>query len=244
MEIIVDREREKLWNQLNDTAGKLGIPALPRLHIGLALHSEGGKAIMERREEGHTWTRNAWNILFGTFGDAPGGGTNGFGAGVMSGAPTSGSNTFANTATASRVAHLVLGGGHVNSAVGNAFGVIVGASDAAFNIDQINLVSQIAHSVEGATNDTLGYRAMSSPLVTYNAAAKTWTSEIIREFRCGGANAVTVREVGLVWNGRMFATATGNYLTARDVLASAVTVNPGQVLTVRYGITLDYSAID
>lgn len=245
MKEIIDHEREALWQQLNDAANKLGVPSLPRLHIGLKLLDGQGRPVMESREEGHSWTRNAWNLLFSTFGDAAGDGGTNFGAGYMSARTTANALYAVATAVANRNSYSATSGGHVTAGVGSTSGLRVGSSDQAFNINDIELIGLIAHSTGGTTAGTLEYRAMAAATKSYNSTTKRWTSKLAREFKNGNASTVTVREVGTAWIGALFmSSSASSFLTARDVLATPVVVAPDQVLVVTYEISQDYSSVD
>lgn len=238
--------RKALRNQLDDAARKLGLPPLPQLYIGLAVRDEeSGEEIMSRREEGHSWTRNGWSLMFSTMGDAAGGGVNAFGAGYMSAKTLAGVVANSSAYVSQRGGPGATASGHI-SASGNSIGILVGSGNTAFSADDYVLASIIAHSSEGATDGTLGYRGMSPATKTYNATSKVWTSVLAREFKNGGLSTttLTVREVGLAWSGGLFSSSGNTFLTARDVLGSPVTVAPGQVLTVNYEISMDFSAID
>lgn len=243
---------------MDDAARKLGLPPMPQLWIGLAVRDEAsGDEVLRRREEGHSWTRNGWNLMFSALADAPGDGGTTFGAGHISALDSANTVRALSGYAAQRGASQAIGAntGHTCNSLINGTastsavdrgGIYVGSGNAAFNVNDYQLASLIDHSANGATDGTFGYRPMGAAEIAYTSATKTWKSVLRREFLNATASTttLTVREVGLYWVGSFFYATLTKYLTARDVLASAVDVAPGQVLTVEYEISMNYSAID
>ena len=76
------RDRRELIRRMREISSELGMdPAYP-LMIGLELRDPRGNILERRSEPGHSWTRNAWNMLMAFMGDAGASGAS-FGAGYM-----------------------------------------------------------------------------------------------------------------------------------------------------------------
>jgi hypothetical protein len=229
-----------------DAAKPTAVFAPPNLFIGLTL-KEGETVIIDRIEEGHSWTRNGWNILFSQMAYAfNSSDQNTFEAGVLSARDTSGTIRGDDNRTAATDSNSAPGHGFLNYSVGSDFGIQVGSGNTAFSAADYTLDTLIDHSTNGATDGTLEYAAM--PYIdrgaSYNPTTNVWTQAFTRVFSNNNAESPVVREVGLVWRGNAFYHNERNYLCARDVLASSITVAPSQVLTVQYILTMDFTTID
>jgi len=111
------------------------------------------------------------------------------------------------------------------------YGIVIGSGDAPVNIDDYNLDTKIPH---GDESGKMHYNAttVESPAKTNNG----YTFRVIRTFTNNSGGDITIKEIGLIAKHRM-----NNYLIARDVLSSPVTVPNGTTLTVRYIISYSIS---
>jgi len=118
----------------------------------------------------------------------------------------------------------------VNAPAGNdAYGIVVGISNAAFDPSQTDLISKISHGSE--TGQLLyGETTIEVPTST--------TLRIIRTFSNASGAAIDIYELGL--KARLFHRAGTVYyaLFARDVLSSPISVPDGSTLTVRYIVSM------
>lgn len=231
-------ERERLMKQMDEMAKTLGIPPLPRLHLGF-LVEKNGRILHEHDEIGHSWTRNAWNFLFGVMTSCSGSGSSGFGAGYMTGKQSSGTIDYYEI----KGSGVEDGTGCRATAAGDGkMGIVLGTDDTVFDADQTTLAGPI---LNGETPGTMSYNPMTWPTLSYDAGTYTWTADHQRIYNNNSGDSIIVKEVGLIFRACVF----GNYLTryylfARDVLASPVTVVNGAQLTVTYSISMNFSAID
>jgi hypothetical protein len=241
---MTEEERQALWDSLYDSAEALGVPTPPSFNIGLRLETAEGGVLYEAVEEGHSWTRNGWNINFGMMTDAmnPVVETS-FGVGHMSAKEPDGS-VYARDDRAVSRENPYYGYGYWGVAGASGVGIVVGSGNTAFSVEDYMLDTAIEHSAGGTTDGTLEYRGQSAASMEYDSGTKIWTSTISREFKNNNTESPVVRETGLMWNGAVFATGVHPFLTARDVLATPITVAPTQLLTVNYILAMDFSVID
>ena len=213
---------------------------LPELNIHIQVRRKN-ELLADYREPGHSFTRNAWNWLFAVMSDAPGDDSGQFGAGKMTSRQASGyiydgagytpSRYYYNTPHAS--------GGMTNSDSDDDFGIVVGGSDAAFDIDDYKLASLITH---GSGSGQLSYMPQAAAALDYDSY--TWTATHTRQFSNLSGAEITVKEVGLYAYMRFFYVGAAPFCFARDVLATAAVVPDETILTVQYEISMDFSDID
>lgn len=235
-------ERKKLWAQMDDTARKLGVMTMPKLHIGMLVEKDG-IVLTNQREEGHSWTRNMWNAIFGTHTHC-GGSSATFGAGYISSKRTTG-NVAGGTGYSVNLFFTELKTpladyGFCSSTADSSRGIVVGTDDTAFDIDDYALGAIIAH---GNGAGQLSYVGMDKPSLDYTA--KVWTASLVRLFNNNSGDTITVKEVGIISRSALFNNSPYDYfLLARDVLGSPVAVANGAQLTVTYEISMDFTSID
>lgn len=214
---------------------------MPDLHIGIKLTSiSDGNLLDQYQEKGHSWTRNAYNYLLGLLMRCNGTSETEFGSGYLSSRASSGNIYGASDKTCYRNDD-ILGYGYYNTTTNGGLvgGIRVGSGNAAFSLEDYNLATLIAH---GTGAGQLTRAAMTYP--TRNYSDKIWTTTISRDFTNGSGGDVTVREVGLFNQCRIFSASTYDFLFARDVLETPVVVGNAEVLTISYQISKNYSEID
>jgi hypothetical protein len=169
-----------------------------------------------------------------------------FEAGVLSARETDGTIIGYNNASTAPSSYGVSNEAFLKASVGSDYGIQVGSGNTAFSAEDYTLDTLIDHSTNGATDGTLEYAAMpySDRGASYNPTTNVWTQTFTRVFSNNNAESPVVREVGLVWSGYAIDNQDGEFLCARDVLASSITVAPGQALTVQYILTMDFTTID
>jgi hypothetical protein len=105
-------------------------------------------------------------------------------------------------------------------------GILVGTSDTPVSLGQYNLLGLIPH---GSGSGQLNYGATVVEDLTTDTA---YYFRIIRTFTNNSGASITVREIGLFIKIR-----PQNFMFARDVLSSPITVPNGSTLTLRYIIS-------
>jgi hypothetical protein len=243
---MLDPKEEKKFEELRNKCRDLKVPAPPEIMIGLKVHDKNGVLTFDDVQRGHSWTRNFWNNLFGTIADAAASGSNTFGAGYLSSKIPAGTifyNALYCGCRGPNGAHTILGFGFHNNGANSTFGIVVGTGDTAFSVEQVVLVTQIAH---GNSATQLAHNAMIAPVTAYTAGSKTWKNTATRIFNNNSGSSITVKECGL-YSQPMSIGDTGGQRTLmieRSVLSPTVAVANGAQLTVTYEISMDFSAID
>jgi hypothetical protein len=232
---------------LGVTRNVLRVP-VPEQFMEIMVHDADGKLIDHRGGRAHSWTRNAYNLLFmemaGSTNYTP---FNVYAAGGLAykdqlgnlksssqssiyGMYTDGVDAY-ESADSSK-------SGYRGASNSNANGILVGSSDAAENFDDYILAAKI---VSGTAAGQLSYAMQEVHVRSYDSGAKVFQNELKRFFNNNSGGNVSVSEIGL--SGYIGQSSTGYYvLMARDVLPSPVTVPNGGQLTVIYLIKLQYPA--
>jgi len=115
------------------------------------------------------------------------------------------------------------------------YGILVGSSDAAFSVDQYNLVSKIPH---GTGAGQLEYDQTQLPGAV--TSGNTIEYQIKRYFNNRSGGDVTVREIGYAVKVVDAGGVEHYLLLARDVI-TAITIPDGGTLTVTYRIVVNPS---
>lgn len=224
---MLDQQEEAKFDELKGMFRELRLPPPPEIFICFEVHKDG-KLIFEDRQRGHSWTRNFYN--YKCINGTNAGYTNvTFGAGYMSGKCQSCGMGQSGYLAA-------LAGQLTTGTLGTNYGIVVGTSDTAFNIEQYALGAMIVH---GTGAGQLVYQASGFDSKAY--ASKIWTTTSKRIFNNNSGGDITIKEVGLLPQSQY---VTRDFLVERSVLAPAVTVPNGAQLTVTYKISMDFSSID
>lgn len=198
---------------------------LPKMKIGIEVRDPLGNLICSRKEDGHSWVRNAYNYLLAGIARVRGDGTANYSAGYLTTKDIAGSIYSAITHS-------------LNESTGASVYISIGTDNTAFSGNHYNLISACSAA-------SMSPGATSSPLTSYNSGTKTWTTLFSRSFTNISGGDVTVREAGLFMQlVYLFGPGLSTLLMARDVLASPETVALANVLTLYYEIELDLSAVD
>lgn len=221
---------------------KIDMP-LPAFMINLTSFDRHGNIIVKRREEGHSWVRNAWNWMFASMTDSIANGGSAFGAGKMTVRNSAGTIYSGTTSTANRShATVPYTSGIINSATTVTLGIVVGRGTTDFDVDQIALATLIAH---GTSANQLSYQAQAVPVVSYDPAAKAWTCLHTRNLMNNSTAVVTVTEVGIMRSCPCFSLTTAvSMLMARDLLSSGIDVPVAGSLQVQYEMKMSFVGID
>lgn len=231
------------------------IGLLPPFTIELAHYDKAGTLLYTNKEEGHSWTRNAYNLLLTCLLGVGGGGAS-FGAGYLDlkmtdyHATSQGGISVPQILSfygvsrywgniAERYAEGAIAVGHsIWGASGEGeIGIQVGTGNAAFSFEDINLAARIG-SGNGAGQLSYG---TSAPVesATWDNALKTFTFVVERYFNNNSGNDITVKESGLVNHFHFTYGYSGAYysyyfLLARDILTSPITLVDTEQLRITY----------
>lgn len=219
--------RVTISNAPRSPSNEQKVLTFPELGLRIARY-DGEKLVSDRYEVAHSWTRNAWNLLFGIFAGSVGSGSL-HEAGGMNGKITTGTVTNANNHTSG------VSRGSLPSP--SYRDIYIGTSVNPFDVNQHNLGAQV-------TTDWT-FEDVVHSAQTYNETTKVWTVDWTKECRNMTGASVDITEVGLIIFSAMINSASnGTYLLARDVLDTPETVAFEQRLFITYRITKDFSAID
>jgi hypothetical protein len=236
-------EYNKKIATLRGLSAELGLPVMPDLHIGVQVKDPGGQVVLQRTEQGHSWTRNAWVLFNLQMMDSP---SNAAASTALNGTFRRGFQTLRQTngtLLASTTAPPVLrsatyGGNGLQAAISAATsGIQVGTSAEPFHGEDFVLFGAIA---EGAGAGQLSYQAQPTPTSSWDDGDATFTTTYSRTYNNNSTAAIVVNEVALTSN--MSGT---NVLLSRDILASPVNVPVGGQLTITVSIkTTSFAAIE
>lgn len=205
---------------------------LPDLGIGLELLSAEGETLLRREERGHSWTRNAYNLVARILLGASLGST--FANGNITLKDSFGSVHSVNYFAVAGSSAYGLGPG---LAV-DTFGIQIGSGDTPFSFNDYILAAKIS---TGSSAGRLDYEAMAVPGyagMTYDDPTKTYSIPWVRHFNNNSGDTVTVKELGLV----ISTYTTYKYLLARDVLDSPLAVPDHARLKATYTISITIEA--
>lgn len=117
------------------------------------------------------------------------------------------------------------------SGAGGQSGVVLGSSDAAFDVNDYKLISEIAH---GTSDGQLSRGATSFHGALISPDGESVSMRIERQFANASPSEVVVREVGLIGLPNVGGSSTtGIVCFSRDVLETPIVIAPGQLLGVQ-----------
>ena len=245
IETKLDPKEELEYAQLRRMGQRLHIP-IHEVFIKLEVFDRDGKLIQRHHQRSHSWTRNAYNMMFSQLAGAPPSDVT-FEAGKLSQKATSGTiysglypfGMFLSKSVApySYEYNTVLGYRAPASNVN--YGILVGSSTDASSFEDYVLITPI---IEGTGAGQLSYTESALNSISY--AALALKNELIRYINNNTAllTDVDVNEVAIVCkSGSVQTPSTSVYtLMARDHLVSTVTVPSTGQLKVTYTIQLTY----
>ena len=253
MQIMDTPETEAKYQRLEALGKKLGIPLLCG-HLDLQV-TRSGKLLVHRRQRSHSWTRNAYNLIFCQLGSCnPTDAT--FGSGKLSYKKTDGNiKYYIGNDTSNEYGAWVTyidyyevetrenesaGRGSRAAANDAGHGLVVGSSNAPEDVDHFALQSPIAN---GLGAGQLSMIAQEAPVLSYNAETKTLTDTLVRFMNNNSGGDITVGEVGYICKMQTgTAYSMSLFLFSRDVLDPVVIIpNAGQI-RIQYQISLAYPA--
>lgn len=192
-----------------------------KARIELEVRDNDGKLIHKHSEESHSWVSNFLKALRGLV-------VGGLRSKAVTLTATDGS-TFSYPNLYSQDYQIL----DVNAGAGAvSYGLLLGIGTAAVSPDDYNLATKITN---GTGTNQMNYGGTTIEGLT--AITDGYQFRIIRTATNNSGAAITVSEIGLVARTRNATNVYYYFLIARDVLATPVTVNDGQTLTVRYIIS-------
>ncbi len=232
---MVDLKEEQKYKQLKELGQELHVP-IPEAFLTLEVFDKDGKLIQRHHQRSHSWTRNAYNMMFSQLAgkDAD---DDTWGAGKLSAKDTSASIKYADYPyDISQYASADGLSGYRAGAAIDTFGILVGSGINAESFEDYKLLAQIA---EGTDPGQLSHVASEAHSISY--AALVLKNDLIRYFNNNSGGSIDVNEVGIVHTGSRIL-YSAKLLLARDKLASTVTVPDTGQLKVTYTIQLTYPA--
>ena len=234
---MLDLKEEQQYREFKKLAQELHVP-IPEAFLELEVFDKNGKLIQRHRQRSHSWTRNAYNLMFCELAGKDASDVGLFEGGKLSIKATSGTILAGDT-----VPYIVSGAG-VSADLLNGYragagidtsGILVGSGSDAESFEDYKLQTQIAN---GTGAGQLSYQQSEAHSISY--AALTLKNTLIRYFNNNSGAPVDVNEVALVTTG--YHTSGQKFLMTRDKLASTVTVPDTGQLKVTYTIQLTYPA--
>lgn len=243
---MLDRKEERQYKRLRELGQKLGIP-IPEAFLTLEVFDKDGKLIQRHHQRSHSWTRNAYNLIFCQLAgkDAD---DDTFEAGKLSMkttgdvikkgdfCPAMGAVVTANfwrTVDGIDYGYRAPGGEDTR-------GILVGSGTNAQSFEDYVLQTQLT---EGTGAGQISHIASEAHSISY--AGLVLKNTLIRYFNNNSepAGDRDINEVALVGYFQAHTSATlgqFSFLMSRDKLASTVTVPVTGQLRVTYTIQLTY----
>ena len=199
--------------------------------LELEVRDKNGKLIYQKRQESHSWVRNAYNHLFSQMAAV-----NCLAADGLSVKDTGGTERTGNWPVGYSDYSQDFrtdGHGYKAAAADATRGIVVGTGSDAEDFEDYALGSQISN---GTGAGQLSYIA--SEVYSVSTLATTKKAELVRYFNNNSGGAITVNEVGLylgLWAGNMI-----KMMTCRDLVSGGVEVPDTGQLKVTYTIQLTY----
>lgn len=246
MQIMDTPETEFKYQRLETLGKKLGIPLLCG-HLDLQI-IKNGMTVAHRKQRSHSWTRNAYNLIFCQLGssnptDAA------FGSGLLSYRRTDGGITRYTGSYGAWVTYIdyynvetreneSVGRGCRAAANDAGHGLVVGTSNTVEDFDHYNLQAPIAN---GLGAGQLSMIAQEAPVLSYDAGTKTLTDTMVRFMNNNSGGDITVREVGYICKMQTgTAYSMSLFLFSRDVLDPVVMIPDAGQIRIQYQISLAY----
>lgn len=206
-------------------------------YIGIELRDECNDIVWYREERAHSFTRNFARGIAASFRRVIDNSAYVDSSGTTR--PASVQMGYYNAAWGARRGAWGAGFYMYPAGAGSRRGVVVGSSDTAFGIEQVDLQSPILH---GNDEGQLYHGEHLSPTVV--DAVDGTSSELVfaREFANNTAADVTIREIGLMGSpayetgyvsGKTYSRMAAVLLT-RDVLETPIVLPPNQVVEVKH----------
>ena len=232
--------QERKYRRLAKMGQELRVP-IPECYLEMQVTMPDERIIHHHRQRSHSWNRNAYNVLFSLLSGQPGSNTGTFGPGQLSAKRTSGTIDSSNARKPGSVSHsnYTVGRGYRADSGNDDIGILVGGGDTSESFEDYKLASKI---IEGTSEGQLSHVAVDMPVLSYDE--NTLKLTVIRFFNNNSGGIIEVKEVGLIIMDDYYVSSADffPYLTARDVLPTAVSIPDTGQLKVTYEIALVYPA--
>jgi hypothetical protein len=242
MDYIEIPEIEEKYQRLERLGLKLGVPVLGA-HLEVKMSMPDGKVYRHWKQRSHSWTRNAYNLIFSQVAEKNPNHTS-FGSGYLSF-----KNTGGNVAYCSFVASMgafstgygsgkvsILGAGYSYNCNNNSddWGIVLGSGSTAESIDDYKLATPIDHGID---TGKLTYSTSEATAISYSSGDKKWSSVNVRYINNNSQGDITLREIGLIASVSPY---IGYVMMSRDVLGGDETIYDTAQVKVTYTISLTY----
>lgn len=227
---------EQDYDTIRELGKKLHIPT-PEMFWGFKVEKIDGEVLHEHDERGHSWVRNAYNLLISQM-CAIGTGDTTFGEGLISAKTTTavikGGGSYKNPLTVSGLSQPETSGCGFCGGIGDdSIGIVIGKGLTPFNFEQYRLDSIIPN---GGGAGQFAYQSFNPIIKEYNVGSKIYKVTHSRVFNNNSSSSITVTEVG-IYNKMV---NEYNTLVTRDVLTTPIVVPPASKLTISYNISVAF----
>lgn len=237
---IIERDKEKIAHceRLMAEARDLHLGPSVLATYGIDIFDKNGKQVLKETGKSNSFVRNYYNFLtihalFLKSSNAAENNAGTFGAGVDTPVKDSaGTNRGGSSSlylTSNSIDSAVRAGAGVNT-----HNVQVGSSDTAESFEDFKLAALIPN---GTGAGALNYGAAAIASRAFEASTNKLTATHARTFANGSSGNVTIKEIGFgIWT--QYGTSVFPYvLVIRDILASPITLTPGQSATISYNLS-------
>ncbi len=233
-------EDEKLYEELRRLGQRLHIP-IPEAFWEIEVRDGEGRVTQCFKQRSHSWVRNAFNMMF-CYLAGKDLNQSSFGAGYLSVKDTTNTVRYGSgpVCLGQGISADTTSWGYRGPAGNDSYGILVGSGTNPESFEDYALQFKIAN---GTGAGQLTYVESEIHVVTWTPGLLTMKNELARYFNNNSGGDVNVNEVALALHGYQPGSGVPyNFATARDKLASTVTVpNTGQ-LKVTYTVQLTYPA--
>jgi hypothetical protein len=251
---LSDAEYEAKLDELNNLAGIVNMPTLPKLYVGAAKWKpdkmpESLRDILELERQyrqrivkpdidytkiGRSLTRNHWNVRAMSLAGLAG-------TGITWGDGDLNIKNIVGTVQSATNPMTGYGGWDYNVSYGSdVYGITIGTDGTAIAMDDYGCITKILH---GDAAGEMRYWDIFILPHSYDAGTKSFTKEYVRYFTNHSGNPITVREMSPC-NGWRYASSYYFGYSARDLLSPALAIADHELIRCMYTLTWDFSAID
>lgn len=241
----MNKLEEQQFAELKKLGQALGVPIVETFWQ-LEVRDKTGRVIQRHRQRSHSWTRNAYNLMFCQLASKDGDDATDFEGGKLNikntgGTVRSASQPISVVSPATNVElHEadVVGYGYLAGAGIDTFGTLVGTGTDAESFEDYELQTKIA---SGSGAGELAYGAHVAHAETYTAGTKTYKVDLHRYFNNNSGSTIGVNELGLAANGHAPGSNNSKFLVARDKLGTVVNIPDTGQLKVTYTVSLVFA---
>ena len=219
---------EKDYQEFARIGQKLGVPVFEAF-LTVETFDKQGKRTSYHKQRSHSWTRNAYNLMFSQLASKDADDATTFGGGYLNIKDTAGTVRSANAPISitgpSSVSQLdpldIVDHGYLADAAIDTFGILVGTGTNAESFEDYALQTKVA---TGNAATELAYGTHEAHAETYTSGTKTFEEDLVRYFNNNSGGSITINEIGLATNGYAPGLQDQKFLVARDKLGTGVAV--------------------